>query len=368
MNKKGFVLAETLVVTIFVLLIFSILYNSIVPLLGRYNELSYYDDLDTTYDVYQYRKLLEKDANLSTIISENYKVITCNDFNNILDCDRLDDYLDRGNSDTLLYLNTSKISEVKNNSSIPNEIKDYLDYIDLNNKKILLFDHKGYISYVELGSIVDAPIRTITISYDANISDSTQIGTNNLYTFNKSYNTATSVNIQIPSFGDAFGQAKICRLSGKVYSTDGRELDELFHGYELIGLSENKDATTATYHFGDTISNVTSNKTLYVIWRDVYATGNCRTNLTVRSSASESASSVGTINSGTAITFLTSAYTWNTVEKRIWYPISYSGNTRYISNGQTGNAANYVWLNDTNYNANRGNCHITSLPKTNSCN
>lgn len=52
MNKKGFVLVETLVVVIFVLLIFTILYNSAVPLLGKYQQLSYYDDLDTTYDLY----------------------------------------------------------------------------------------------------------------------------------------------------------------------------------------------------------------------------------------------------------------------------------------------------------------------------
>ena len=41
MNKKGFVLTETLVVTIFVLLIFTILYNTAVPLLGRYEEIYY---------------------------------------------------------------------------------------------------------------------------------------------------------------------------------------------------------------------------------------------------------------------------------------------------------------------------------------
>ena len=53
MNKRGFVLAETLVVTIFVLIIFTVLYNGAVPLLGKYQELSYYDDLDVTYDLYQ---------------------------------------------------------------------------------------------------------------------------------------------------------------------------------------------------------------------------------------------------------------------------------------------------------------------------
>ena len=46
-NKKGFVLLETLIVTIFTLIIFTVLYTSVVPLLGRYDTLSYYNDLDT---------------------------------------------------------------------------------------------------------------------------------------------------------------------------------------------------------------------------------------------------------------------------------------------------------------------------------
>ena len=59
-NKKGFVLLETLIVTIFTLIIFTVLYTSVVPLLGRYDTLSYYNDLDTTYDLYYLKKEIEK--------------------------------------------------------------------------------------------------------------------------------------------------------------------------------------------------------------------------------------------------------------------------------------------------------------------
>ena len=58
-NKKGFVLMETLVVTIFTLFIFTILYNNIVPLIGKYDELSYYNDIDTTYQLYHIKKLIK---------------------------------------------------------------------------------------------------------------------------------------------------------------------------------------------------------------------------------------------------------------------------------------------------------------------
>ena len=57
LNKKGFVLLETLVVTIFTLIIFTLLYISVVPLLGRYKELSYYDNVDITYDLYYFKNI-----------------------------------------------------------------------------------------------------------------------------------------------------------------------------------------------------------------------------------------------------------------------------------------------------------------------
>ncbi len=154
MNKKGFVLAETLVVTIFVLLIFTVLYNSVVPLLGRYDELSYYDDLDTTYDVYQYRKILESDRNYSSITSNNYKLLTCNDFtDNILKCDDIDDLINFNDDDSLLYINTSYLDELERDTQIDSDIRDYLRYLKIeDDKKILLLKHDDYISYIDLST------------------------------------------------------------------------------------------------------------------------------------------------------------------------------------------------------------------------
>ena len=153
MNKKGFVLTETLVVTIFVLLIFTILYNTAVPLLGRYEEISYYDDLDTTYDVYQYKRLLEYDKKYISILNNNYKKLSCNDFDNLVECDKIDDILGITNNDTLLYLKSNYINEVKNDSNISDSIKDYLSYLNLDeNINILLLEKNNYISYVKLGS------------------------------------------------------------------------------------------------------------------------------------------------------------------------------------------------------------------------
>ena len=149
-NKKGFVLLETLTVTIFTLIIFTILYTSVVPLLGRYDALSYYNDLDITYDLYYVKKMLLADSNYTSISNLEYKNITCGSLNDIKTCQ---DYFQALNinpskGDELIYLDLSN-DDVKNNSSLSDDIKDYLKYIDVK-KKILLLKRDDYISYLEL--------------------------------------------------------------------------------------------------------------------------------------------------------------------------------------------------------------------------
>ena len=149
-NKKGFVLLETLTVTIFTLIIFTILYTSVVPLLGRYDALSYYNDLDITYDLYYVKKMLLADSNYESISNLDYKNITCGSLNDIETCQEYFQALNinPNNGDKLVYLNLSN-DNVKNNSSLDDDIKDYLKYINVK-EKILLLKRDDYISYLEM--------------------------------------------------------------------------------------------------------------------------------------------------------------------------------------------------------------------------
>ena len=151
-NKKGFVLLETLIVTIFTLIIFTVLYTSVVPLLGRYDTLSYYNDLDTTYDLYYIRNMLFNDSNYESISNLEYKNITCASLNDIETCQEYFQALNinPSNEDELIYLDLSN-DDVKNNSSLSDDIKDYLKYIDVK-EKILLLKRDDYISYLELST------------------------------------------------------------------------------------------------------------------------------------------------------------------------------------------------------------------------
>ena len=152
MNKKGFVLMETLVVTIFTLFTFTILYNTIVPLLGKYNELSYYNDLDTTYDLFHIRKFLYDDPNYKNVINDNYKVITCNN-GTVLNqeaCYNLFTFFGIDSTiDEVIFLNPTYIEDLKKDNSYSSYVRDYLNYINVDNN-ILILQNDGYVSYLNI--------------------------------------------------------------------------------------------------------------------------------------------------------------------------------------------------------------------------
>ena len=58
-NSSGFVLAETLVVTVFLMVIFGMLYSNFFPLVGEYEKREHYDNVDGKYAVYWLKRMIE---------------------------------------------------------------------------------------------------------------------------------------------------------------------------------------------------------------------------------------------------------------------------------------------------------------------
>ena len=58
-NRSGFVLAETLVVTVFLMIIFGVIYSNFYPLIGEYEKRETYDDIDGKYAAYWIKRLIE---------------------------------------------------------------------------------------------------------------------------------------------------------------------------------------------------------------------------------------------------------------------------------------------------------------------
>lgn len=143
--------------------IFTILYNSVVPLLGRYTELSYYDDLDTTYDLYHLGKLLRYATNSEEIVNTHYKILKCQDIENEK-CDSLFEFLNIDNTmDEVIFLNMEYKDELENDREVSNFVKDYLQYINAEGN-IIIFQNDGYVSYMKYRGMPTEPIVTFSIS------------------------------------------------------------------------------------------------------------------------------------------------------------------------------------------------------------
>ncbi|HIR48540.1 MAG TPA: hypothetical protein IAB35_01000 [Candidatus Faecimonas gallistercoris] len=61
-NNKGFVLVETLVVTVFVMAVFSVIYVNFYPLVGEYERREFYDDVDSKYGAYWIKRFIQSSS------------------------------------------------------------------------------------------------------------------------------------------------------------------------------------------------------------------------------------------------------------------------------------------------------------------
>lgn len=81
-NNKGFVLVETLVVAVFVAAIFSVIYANFYPLMGEYEKREAYDDVDSKYATFWFKRIIQSgsvaptDAR-SAIANNKYYEFTC---------------------------------------------------------------------------------------------------------------------------------------------------------------------------------------------------------------------------------------------------------------------------------------------------
>ena len=162
LNKKGFFMTETLMVIVFVTIIFTFLYVSVIPLIGNYNDkVVRQSDIDIVYKLYSIRKMINMDSNKENIMEGEYKTITCEDFTNTNKdyCNRLMNILELTDYRLIYTDNISSLYEIIDDK----EIKDYLkDYKDDNENAIILLDknkhtitHLNYIdSDMKLGDLL----------------------------------------------------------------------------------------------------------------------------------------------------------------------------------------------------------------------
>lgn len=132
LNNKGFVLTETLVVTTFVMVIFSILYNNFYPLMGEYELRETYDDVDSKYAVYWIKTMVEETS--YPTCTNNYCQFSCSSTSDSARCEKLLKKLDiskdsSGNPN--IYITSYNLTNLKINKpdSISEGFKNYIDYL-----------------------------------------------------------------------------------------------------------------------------------------------------------------------------------------------------------------------------------------------
>ena len=62
LDSRGFIMAETLVVALFLMSIFTMIYVNFYPMIGEYEKRENYDDVDGKYVAYWIKKLIESDS------------------------------------------------------------------------------------------------------------------------------------------------------------------------------------------------------------------------------------------------------------------------------------------------------------------
>lgn len=72
LNSKGFILAETLVVSVFLMVLFTMIYTNFYPLIGEYEKRENYDDADGKYTAYWIKRIIESDAYILSTNPSDY--------------------------------------------------------------------------------------------------------------------------------------------------------------------------------------------------------------------------------------------------------------------------------------------------------
>lgn len=105
-GNRGFILVETMIVAVFIMTIFIFIYRNSVPMIGRYEQLSYFDDLDSVYAANMVRKMVT-----------NY--LSFEQIDGLLSNVTYVDISDCGNSN--FYTDASYCTKLKENLQIENE-------------------------------------------------------------------------------------------------------------------------------------------------------------------------------------------------------------------------------------------------------
>ena len=150
-NKKGFILVETLIVGVFIMGIFSLLYTNFFPLIGEYERYKDYDTVESTYIAHWARMIALKgltESSYTTARNTGYLDITdCSLYTNsdgVADCSAFVTM----NNVSKIYLTPYSTVQFKNfvkdNNSFSRSFREYISYLPTYSKNTSKTANSGY--------------------------------------------------------------------------------------------------------------------------------------------------------------------------------------------------------------------------------
>ncbi|MBQ6476868.1 MAG: hypothetical protein IJI43_00285 [Bacilli bacterium] len=189
LNNKGFVLVETLIVTVFIMTIFTIIYMNFYPQIAEYQRREFYDDIDSKYDIYWFKRMVENDKMITnatfTNMNNNLKtnaiyVFNGSDDNGKPNCTEIANATYRNQCNKYvsmtgiikLYLTYYHLGEVDSSEgrNLPSQYKELKTFLEPSNvdgfqntNKIDedLLEYLKYLPEYKFGSLTDAQYRII---------------------------------------------------------------------------------------------------------------------------------------------------------------------------------------------------------------
>ena len=85
-SNKGFVLAETIIVAVFMVTIFTVLYSNYYPIMGNFEKREFYDDIDSKYIAFWLKYMIQDTSYASSGLPTGsgiyYKPFSCQNIGN----------------------------------------------------------------------------------------------------------------------------------------------------------------------------------------------------------------------------------------------------------------------------------------------
>ena len=136
LNNRGFLLVETLIVSVFIMSVFALLYTNFFPLVGEYNRYRTYDTIESVYVAHWARKIALRglpdsvyqtaknvgyvDVSDCSLYSKSESITLCNAFKNVNQVSKI--YLTS-------YSTVSFKNYVENTNSFARDFREYITYL-----------------------------------------------------------------------------------------------------------------------------------------------------------------------------------------------------------------------------------------------